>query len=101
MHLGEVNEGGREGREVILDGRVSEQTAHHPPGALGLNTKRTSVSGLSACGPPLILNRILQGPHFQDHGWSTDLATVSCWCDTNPVNPFGKNTTNKVHIHEA
>jgi len=31
MHLGEVY-GGMEG-EVILDGRVSEQTAHHPPGA--------------------------------------------------------------------
>jgi hypothetical protein len=56
------------GGEVISEGRVSEQTAHHPPGAMGLNTKRTSVSGLSACGPPLTLNRILHGPHFQDHG---------------------------------
>ena len=53
---------------VILEGQVSEQTAHHPPGALGLNTIRTSVSGLSACGPPLILNWILHGPQFQDHG---------------------------------
>ena len=47
---------------------MSEQTADHPPGALRLNTKQTSVSGLSACGPPLILNRILHGPHFQYHG---------------------------------